>query len=455
MSLSKYLELSNQYDEFIYESYQVEKIEERLMLNFQYKIIGKNIETIVFNHRVSYYLKSKNNQKLRLELVKDLDALIFTIGLVESISYYKTVCPRKFYVNCGKLDQEQKKWWQKLFYNGLGEFIYRNGLTEAISMSDFVKFYSDESLPNIFEEIELEVSGNLIPVGGGKDSVVTIELLSSMKQDNLCFVMNPPEASYDCIRVAGYDEYLLARRYFDKRMMQMNEEGFLNGHVPFSAILGFISVLGAALTGKKYIPLSNERSANESTVIGMSVNHQYSKSFEFELDIHQYIKKHLVENIEYFSLLRQMHEVEIAHRFTKHKAYHAVFRSCNRGKYENSWCGVCSKCLFVNIILGPYMTTEALQKIFGHNLLENKELEPIFLELIGLKDVKPFECVGTIDEVRLSLKQIILEYDKTNRKYPYLLEVFLENVPLDSVAELDRQPTEDIIPEQYRQLIEG
>lgn len=191
-------------------------------------------------------------------------------------------------------------------------------------------------MPNTFEDIKLDLKGNLIPVGGGKDSVVSLELLKDMKDDNLCFVMSPPQAAYDCIEVAGYKDYLLAKRYFDKRMLQMNNEGFLNGHVPFSAILGFIGVLGAALCGKQYIPLSNERSANESTVIGESFNHQYSKSYEFEEDFNDYVNKYLVANIEYFSLLRPLYEVEIAEKFSEARQYHQVFRSCNRGKKKTT-----------------------------------------------------------------------------------------------------------------------
>lgn len=454
MSLSKYRELTNIYDKFIYESYQVEVNDERLMLNFQYKITSEFKEPIIFNHRVSYQLSETSNRSLNLSLVKDLDALIFSIGLVESINYYKTICPKSFYVHCGRLTNKQKSWWQKLFYHGLGEFIYLNGLKDVVSEDDFVTFYSDERLPNLFEDLELNLKGNLIPVGGGKDSVVTLELLKGMADDNLCFVMSPPKAAIDCIKVAGYDDYLLAKRYFDKTMIKMNAEGFLNGHVPFSAILGFISILGAALTGKQMIPLSNERSANESTVIGESFNHQYSKSYEFENDFNTYVATYLVSNMRYFSLLRPLYEVEIAKRFAKHTNYHEVFRSCNRGKKENVWCGVCSKCLFVYIILAPYLSKEALYDIFGKHLLDDETLEPIFLELIGVKDVKPFECVGTIDEVRLSMKAVIESTLKKGEDLSILEQIFIEQVEMNDILELSSALPEDMIPAIYKSLLE-
>lgn len=454
MSLNKYRELSSQYDKFIYESYQIEELEDQLMLNFQYKITSEFSEDHIFNHRISYKLKGEAGD-LDVSRIKVMDALIFTIGMVESINYYKTICPRSFHIHCGRLTSDQKKWWQKLFYHGLGEFIYLNGLKDEVSEDNFVHFYDDETMPNDFDMLDIETYGNLIPVGGGKDSVVTLELLSQYASDNTCFVMSPPIAALDCIEVAGYKSYLLANRYFDKHMMAMNNEGYLNGHVPFSAILGFISLLGAALLGKAYIPLSNERSANESTVIGESFNHQYSKSYEFEADFNTYVHKYLVKNIDYFSLLRPLYEVEIAERFAKYDKYHVVFRSCNRGKKENVWCGLCSKCLFVNIILGPYMTDEALFKIFGKNMLEDESLSEIFLELIGVRDVKPFECVGTIDEVRWSMKQIIESFNNQNIELPSLAKLFLDHVNLDAIEALNMDETPNMLPENYKTLLEG
>ena len=454
MSLNRYRELTSQYDRFIYESYHIEELDDMLMLYFQYRIVGTFGEPIIFNHRVSYELAS-DKYTMNLQRIKEMDALIFTIGLVEGINYYKTVCPREFFINCGRLSKEQKLWWQKLYYHGLGEFIYLNGLAEEVSENNFVRFTDDEQMPNDFERLQLPFRGNLIPVGGGKDSVVTLELLSHIKADNLPFVMSPPQAAYDCIEVAGYDEYLLAKRYFDKKMLTMNDEGYLNGHVPFSAILGFIAVLGAALTGKKYIPLSNERSANESTVIGESYNHQYSKSYEFEKDFNDYLDLYLVKDIKYFSLLRPLYEVEIAERFAKLTDYHPVFRSCNRGKKDNTWCGVCSKCLFVNIILAPFMTEEALFDIFGSSLLDNGSLQPILIELLGMTDKKPFECVGTIDEVKWSLKKTYDRYMAGNKELPELLRFFEANVDLNTIDEMVLDPVPDCIPEVYKGVLEG
>jgi hypothetical protein len=71
----------------------------------------------------------------------------------------------------------------------------------------------------------------------------------------------------------------------------------------------------AYLTNRKYIVLSNEGSANEPTVIGTNINHQYSKTYEFECDFYQYTKKYFNIDIKYFSLLRPIKEIQIAYLF--------------------------------------------------------------------------------------------------------------------------------------------
>ena len=246
--------------------------------------------------------------------------------------------------------------------------------------------------------------GNLIPVGGGKDSNVTLELLKDY--DNKCFVINPKPVHFDCIK--DRDCYIV-KRVIDKNLIELNSLGFLNGHTPFSAVVAFISYLVAYLTNRKYIVLSNEGSANEPTVIGTNINHQYSKTFDFERLFYSYTKKYFKIDIKYFSLLRPIKEIQIAYLFSKYKEYHKIFRSCNVGSKENpwKWCCNCPKCLFVYIILEAFMSKEEVIDIFGENMLDNKNLEHYFLQLIGEADTKPFECIGTIEEVKYAMNRII------------------------------------------------
>ena len=333
-----------------------------------------------------------------------LETLAFQIGMVELVSYWKLACPKTIVVKPFDLKLCQKKWWRHLYYNGLGEFRYLNGID--CSEADFLKIESGTNHEMKSIDMPLEEK-TLIPVGGGKDSVVTLEMLRD-EMPVIPLIVNPRGATIECIKAAGYtmDDVAVINRTLDPTMLRLNQEGFLNGHTPFSALLAFISILIGFGTGSKYIALSNESSANESTVPGTDINHQYSKSIEFERDFREYVAVHLNEEIQYFSFLRPLSEMQIASFFSRCEAYHGVFKSCNAGSKTDSWCGKCPKCLFTWIILSPFLSKEKLTAIFGKDLMADASLQPIFEELNGTAAVKPFECVGTVEEVRACIEAV-------------------------------------------------
>ena len=243
------------------------------------------------------------------------------------------------------------------------------------------------------------LKGTLIPIGGGKDSCVTAELLSEEKDDNLCLIIGGKEPSVKTAEIAGYkDKIVYVKRTIDKNLLELNKKGFLNGHTPFSSMLAFLSYLIAYLTGKKYIALSNESSANESNIEGEKINHQYSKSFEFEQDFREYADKYLKAGVQYFSMLRPLNELQIGMLFSRNNKYHQIFRSCNVGSKTVpwEWCGNCPKCLFVYIILSPFLYKDSLVKIFKQDLYEKESLLSTFIDLSGHGKIKPFECVRNL-----------------------------------------------------------
>jgi hypothetical protein len=181
--------------------------------------------------------------------------------------------------------------------------------------------------------------------------------------------------------------------------------------------------------------LSNESSANESTIAGSNVNHQYSKSYEFESDFRNYVRKYISRDLNYFSFLRPLNELQIAALFSKFSKYFPVFRSCNVGSKKDEWCGKCPKCLFTNIILSPFLTETELHLIFGKNLLADKALLPIFEELIGIGTTKPFECVGTLDDVNAALVLTTAKHQES--KLPFLLEYYLKTAAFASNKNLN------------------
>ena len=409
--MNKYNELRNEYDTFIYDSYEIEELE--------------NTTKIIYN----FIVPSLTQYKPTLEVKKfKIDSftknLIFHIGLVELVSYWKATCSKNVII------KEQIEFFKKLYFYGLGELFYTNGITP--NYDDFINIKCELKEQNI--EIPNYVgNGNLIPIGGGKDSNVTLEIMKSDFEDNLCFIINPKQVTLSCAQTAGYsnEKIVTVKRTIDKNLIELNKQGFINGHTPFSALVAFLSYFNAYITGKKYILLSNESSANESNVDGTKINHQYSKTYEFECDFNEYTKKYFKIDIKYFSLLRPLSEYQIAMLFSNYEKYHEIFKSCNVGSKKEPWhwCCSCPKCLFVYIILSPFLYKEKLIRIFGEDLFEKEDLLDIFIELTGYGKTKPFECVGTYEEVRYAITKTISKLDKQ----PYLLKYYKEHFELENL----------------------
>lgn len=414
--MKNYLNYQEKYKQFIYESFNVSENETELIIT--YKFVIPNLEE--FNPSIKILKSDITNKELDY---KYINYLAFNIGLVELISYWKCVCSKEIIVKCGYLDDNQKNWFKKLYFYGLGEFFYTNNI--EVDINNFVDIKTDNNKLEV--ETNYQGEGNLILVGGGKDSVVSMELL---KENSNCIMMvNPKKTMLHCVDVAGYKDITSVTRVIDKKIIELNKQGFLNGHTPFSALLAFTSFLVAYLKNKKYIVLSNESSANEGNVVGNTVNHQYSKSYEFENDFNYYVDNYFKIDIKYFSFLRPLNELQIAHIFSKYKKYHNVFKSCNVGSKKEpwEWCCNCSKCLFVYIILNPFLEEQEMINMFGENLLDKDSLLEVFKQLIGDSENKPFDCVGTFEEINYALKLSIKKQDKL----PYLLNYYYQNHSLE------------------------
>ncbi len=423
-----------EYPCIIYREYQIDYNDEYMNITYIFEIPNLRI----FKPSLSISRKCFINDDINNDL---LESIVFRLGLVELISYYKCVCPREIVIDAGYIDKEEEAWFKKLFFNGLSEFFYINNID--INEDDLFKFTINGKSKSI-QDINYEGKGNLIPVGGGKDSLVTLELLKDF--DNKCFVINPKDVHYKC---AKDNECYTVKRVLDKNLLELNKEGYLNGHTPFSAIIAFTSFLVAYLSKRKYIVLSNEGSANEPTVKGTNINHQYSKTYEFEKDFYNYIKKVFKVDINYFSLLRPIKEIQIAYLFSKYKEYHELFRSCNLGSKESPWvwCSNCPKCLFIYIILGAFLPIQDLIKIFGSNLLEKKDLEEYFLELIGVSETKPFECIGEVEEVKYAMNQIM------KKDSSYLTTLYKDKYYEDIDIDLTKLYYENNVPEEYLNIL--
>lgn len=421
--MDKYSELRLKYKNFYYHGFDIKYKDNYILVTYDFEI--KDLM------RFNPTLKVPFNKDINYDK-KMVEKIVFYAGLAEIPSYWKPVCSPNVIITCGSLDEKQTSWLKKLMFNGLGEFFYVNNITP--SYDDFVNITSSGN--NYDAQDNNSYDGYLVAVGGGKDSITSLEILKN-ETNKKAFIINNRKICFDCCYTAGLSDkdIINVSRMFDRNIIELNNRGFLNGHTPISSCIAFISFLTAYLNGIKYVVLSNESSANEATVKGTNINHQYSKSLEFENDFRWFTKEYITDKIEYFSLLRPLNELEIMKIFTKYPKYFKHFISCNNGgKAKNigktdGWCCECSKCLFIYLLMSNFVPSNQMIDIFGEDLLDKKEMLNYFLELLGKTETKPFECVGTIEEVNYVVNNLV----KKEGKLPYLLEYYKENYSLGHV----------------------
>ncbi len=267
----------------------------------------------------------------------------------------------------------------------------------------------------------------LIPLGGGKDSIVTTERLRG-KADLTLFRMGHHPLIDQLAKTVGLP-LLTINRALSPELFTLNEQGALNGHIPITAYLSFVTILIALLYDFDAVAMSTERSANFGNVEfkGKQINHQWSKSEEFERLFREYVSAFITNRIDYFSPLRSMTELQVTEIFVKYPQYFQCTTSCNTnwkilskspplprrplsgveggGVGEGAggvgvWCGRCPKCAFVFTLYAAFLPKKTLLEIFDKNLFDDAALIPLYKELLGLEGFKPFECVGTPEETK-------------------------------------------------------
>ncbi len=350
-----------------------------------------------FIERLTFHkARLPTDQKLRRALFTALRYLHLVLG----VSYYKAAVPDSIRIETAPITEQCAHFFDKLYLHGLAEFAYRNRL----DLHKRIRFpFSTHSAAKP-ESMQLP-KRTAIPVGGGKDAIVTIDALQHAGQSPVLFALGDFQPIKEIAKIAKLP-LINVTRQISPALIQLNEQGAYNGHVPISAIIAFILPVCAILYGFDTAALSNERSADSGNLIhnGFSVNHQYSKSMEFEKDAAHFFKKYILSDFNYFSFLRPLSDLRIAQLFSKLRTYHPIFMSCNRAfkldrrKRLQRWCLDCPKCRFTFLVLAPFMVKTELITLFGANLLDDMEQRQGFDQLLGVGGFKPFECVGEIEE---------------------------------------------------------
>ena len=327
------------------------------------------------------------------------------LHLITGVSYYKAAVPNEIRIDGYAIDAATAVLLEQVYVHGLGEFAYRNGL----SLHGRVRFPVAAQAAAAAPSAGLRQHA-LVAIGGGKDSLVSIEALRGAGIDQTVTWIGGSQLIAACAARTGLPTLNIGRALAPE-LFDYNRQGAWNGHIPVSAINSAIMVLAALLQGVDQVVFSNERSASYGSMIPGTgeVNHQWSKGWAFEQAFGDYVHSHVAADLHYYSLLRPLSELAVARQFARTDHYDAHFSSCNRNFHllgerpTNRWCGVCPKCHFVFLALAPFMPKPRLVGIFGRNLLDDVNQTGGFDALLEYQDHKPFECVGEGQESRAAM----------------------------------------------------
>jgi UDP-N-acetyl-alpha-D-muramoyl-L-alanyl-L-glutamate epimerase len=399
------------YAQFIFESYDFDR--DAKTLNLHYSLDGDLTFTETYRFNFDFV---------------DYDEAVFNraaacLWLLAGVSYYKKFIPREIAVKGFDLDPFMAKFFTKAYERGLGEFWFVNQLDPHTPVTFR---HTTDHVDTIHSAKPGE--GLLVGIGGGKDSLVTAELLRGQREDINTWSVDHKEQLTPLIERIGFPHFW-AERIWDRKLMELKGQS-LSGHVPISGIIGLVGILTAILAGKRDVVVSNEQSANEPdfTYQGIEINHQYSKSQEYEDDFQKLLTHLFGDELRYYSFLRPLSELRIAEIFaqTAFDKYKDVFSSCNRAFVHTSsaisWCGVCPKCAFTFLMLTPFIGHEKLEALWGgKNLLLDPALEQTYRQLLGIEGGKPLDCVGEVKESRSAMALAQEMYPELKDKYKYEL----------------------------------
>lgn len=327
------------------------------------------------------------------------------LHLIAGVSYYKAAVPEAIRIESYAIDAGTAAFLDSVYLNGLGEFAYRNGL----NLHGRIKFPAAATADASAPALGLREHA-LVAIGGGKDSLVSIEALRNAGVEQTVTWIGGSQLIAACAAHTGLPTLNLGRQ-LSPLLFEYNRLGAWNGHIPVTAVNSAIMAFAAVLLGVDQVVFSNERSASYGSIIPGTgeVNHQWSKGWAFEKAFGEHVQRHVAADLHYYSLLRPLSELAVARQFARTDYYDAHFSSCNRNFHilgerpVNRWCGVCPKCHFVFLALAPFMPKTRLVRIFGRNLLDDGEQAGGFDALLEFQDHKPFECVGEGRESRAAM----------------------------------------------------
>jgi hypothetical protein len=430
---------------FCFDSYELSAPDK---LGFRYSYRDDKHETIA-DFEESYTLPDG----LQLDISDDdLKYILQQLHIIIGISYYKSLLgPVELPY---ALSDPEAAYWNTVYDKGLGEYAYINQITEPITPFR----PSPESTPRAAVERPTAADA-LLGIGGGKDSIVAGEIFKAVGLDTVTFAVasgNHHGQAGEVMETMDLPQ-LRVERYVDRSIVEFTKKhGGNNGHIPLSALLAWLGVLLAYAKSRKYIVMANEAAASIGNVTwnGHEVNHQWSKSLEFETLTQDFIHQHVATDLFYFSPLRPYGSLAVISLFTKlGDEYLEDFTSCNlvlridpRQRPNGRWCTRCAKCLSTWLLLSASLPIEQTERIFGKNMFDDISLRPLLQELVGLQGHKPLDCVGTVEELRAVTREAL----KTYPRAPLLDGLVAVAIPGPDINTLVNATGPDRMPQELR-----
>jgi hypothetical protein len=378
--------------------------ETRKIVSFRYKI-----ET----NKKSFDLTETLELPASAPSTKEVEATVRALHLALGVSYYKAFIPPIIH-HPYSMDNSEATFWNTVFTKGLSEFLYKNSLQP----NKIASFNAQDGIKTISDETGEFTTTALLGIGGGKDSIVAGELLKQIDIQPTGFVLATGEILGQTRSVADTMniDLLPVKRQIDLQILEISKlDGAYNGHIPISLVFALTGCLLAVCNRSKYIVVANEASASIPQVSwkGLQVNHQWSKSLEFEQLFQEYVHQYISKKMAYFSAIRPLTSIGIAKLFSTYPAYYNVFTSDNsvfrikQGERDHPrWSVDSPKSLSSYILMAPWMNDKELDAAFGRNFLDLPELEELFISLLGRSNTPVLDCVGTPDELLFSLQRL-------------------------------------------------
>lgn len=415
--------MTSKYKKFRFENYHYDFNTNTLVMHFSYDGIRHYTEKVHFQAPQNGYRPNKDV----------IDALCFYTFIIAGSSYYKSFVASEIEIVGKRIDYWQAGFFNMIYRGGLSQFVYENSL----SADDLAKFKGEGKSSG--HAVEYDGAGVLLMQSGGKDSLLSSELMKLEGNEFVSWHMSSTGKYPPVLDEVGA-EVIVSRREFNLDQMKQDwKDGAMNGHVPFSALYAGFALIQAALIGKNLVVASNESSSDQANVEieGYKINHQFTKTFEVEQAIENYLRRYVSEDIHYGSILRPLNELQVGKLFARYAwpKYRSSYSSCNLANYKQgkddgnlTWDGTCPKCANTFLILAPFVDKSELLEVFdGKNLLQDKDLTHTYEQLMGRSGDKPFECVGTFEELSLAYK-LAVEKDP-DYKNPELDVMEVEPIP--------------------------